>query len=83
MPQKHIYELEDYHLMLKKDCSLILSALNWLDNANDSSSENISKEAIEHAINLLSSWKVSSYECLLPELEDCYSQAIKEVESST
>jgi hypothetical protein len=83
MTQKHFYELEDYHLMLRRDCSLILSALNWLDNANDSSSEDIRKEAIQHALNLLSGWKVSSYECLLPELEDCYSQAMKEIKSST
>lgn len=83
MPQKHIYELEYYHLMLKRDCSLILSALSWLEDENNSSSDKSRKEAIEHAINLLTTWKTSSYECLLPELEGCYEKAIKEVKPTT
>jgi hypothetical protein len=83
MPHKHFHELEDYHLMLKRDHSLILSALNWLDDASNSSSQKTKKEAIENALNLLSNWKTSTYECLFPELEDCYDQAIKEIKPDT
>lgn len=83
MPHKHFYELEDYHYWLKRDCSLILSVINWLDDANESTDIESKHEAIEHALHLLEHWKKSTYDCILPELEHSYSEALKEIKSST
>jgi hypothetical protein len=78
---RKVFDLEHYFLLLKQDTSLVLSAINWLDEASQPScSEKLRKESINHALALLEIWQRGTYEHVLPELDYVYSEALKSLE---